>query len=72
MRERVTLTSLVARLEFKRNHFPNIVTKVLDAGNWDSDILQAVETGVSGFGVGMGKTTICVSTQAQATVSHLS
>ena len=36
-RTRISVKSLEARINYKRDHYPAIVDAVLDAGNWESD-----------------------------------
>ena len=37
-REQVYRTSLEERIRFKRDHYPQIIERVVEAGNWDSEI----------------------------------
>lgn len=37
-REQVYRTSLEERIRFKRNHYPQIIERVVEAGNWDSEV----------------------------------
>lgn len=37
-REQIYRTSLEERIRFKRNHYPQIIERVVEAGNWDSEV----------------------------------